>query len=296
MIDGCFITESDMARTLDLTSLRSFVAIVDAGGVTRAAGLMNLTQSAVSMQIKRLEEGLGLGLFSRTARKLALTPEGEQLLGYARKMLALNDEALARLTTDDFTGEIRLGVPHDIVFPAIPGILKRLASDYPRVRVTLDSGFTRRLKEGFARGEADLIVTTEDSPGEGAERLAECELVWIGAPDGTAWQRRPLRLAFEEACIFRPRAIAALDAAGIPWEMGFSGQSEHVMETTTAADLAVTVRMRGGVPPGCEVIEAGNALPGLGVTQLFLYDAGIQKGAVTERLKDELRMAYGCRD
>lgn len=285
-----------MARNLDLTSLRSFVAVVDAGGVTRAAGLLNLTQSAVSMQIKRLEDGLGLGLFARAARRLSLTPEGEQLLGYARKMLALNDEALARLTADDFVGEIRLGVPHDIVFPAIPGILKRLAADYPRVRVTLESAFTLRLKERFARGDSDLIITTEDQPGEGAERLAERELVWIGAPDGTAWQRRPLRLAFEEACIFRPRAIAALDAAGIPWEMGFSGQSEHVMETTTAADLAVTVRLRGGVPPGCEVVEAGNALPSLGTTQICIYDAGIQKGEVIERLKDELRLAYGRSD
>lgn len=282
-----------MPRSLDLTSLRSFVAIVDAGGVTRAASLLNLTQSAVSMQIKRLEEGLGLGLFARAARKLSLTPEGEQLLGYARKMLALNDEALARLTADDFVGEIRLGVPHDIVYPAIPGILKRLAADYPRVRVTLESAFTLRLKEGFARGDSDLILTTEDQPGEGAERLAERELVWIGAPEGNAWQRRPLRLAFEEACIFRPRAITALDAAEIPWEMGFSGQSEHVMETTTAADLAVTARLRCGVPPGCEVIEAGNALPSLGTTKIWLYDAGIQKGEVIERLKDELRLAYG---
>lgn len=282
-----------MARNLDLTSLRSFVAVADAGGVTRAAGLLNLTQSAVSMQIKRLEEGLGLGLFGRAARRLSLTAEGEQLLGYARRMLALNDEALARLTGAVFEGEIRLGVPHDIVYPSIPVILKRFGQEFPRMRVTLSSSFTNPLKEGFARGEFDLILTTEDSPGEGGEVLDERALVWIGAADGSAWQRRPLRLAFEERCKFRPIAIAALDAAGIPWELGFTGQSEHVMEATTAADLAVTVRMEGAVPSGCVAIEPGNALPPLGATRICLYDAGICTGEVLERLKQELRCAYG---
>jgi DNA-binding transcriptional LysR family regulator len=104
-----------MPRNLDLAALRSFVTVADVGGVTKAAGYLNLTQSAVSMQLKRLEEGLNLGLFARAARKLTLTPEGEQLLVFARKMLALNDEALARLTSSTYEGEIRLGVPHDIV-------------------------------------------------------------------------------------------------------------------------------------------------------------------------------------
>ena len=161
-----------MARNLDLTALRAFVAVVDAGGVTRAAGLLNLTQSAVSMQLKRLEESLGLALFLRSARKLMLTPEGDQLLTHARKMLAINDEALARLGLAGHEGEIRLGVPHDIVYPAIPGILKRLAAQFPRVRINLASSFTMLLREGFARGEFDVIVTTEDRAGPEGEVLS----------------------------------------------------------------------------------------------------------------------------
>jgi DNA-binding transcriptional LysR family regulator len=126
-----------MIRNLDLTSLRSFVAIADAGGVTRAAGFLNLTQSAVSMQIKRLEEVLGCDVLDRSARIVGLTAEGEQLLGYARKMLALNDEAFHRLTTDVHEGEIVLGVPHDIVYPAIPQVLRRFAAEHPRLRLGL---------------------------------------------------------------------------------------------------------------------------------------------------------------
>ena len=109
-----------MARNLDLTALRSFVAVADAGGVTRAAGFLNLTQSAVSMQLKRLEDGLGIALLDRSARTIALTPMGEQLLSYARRMLALNDEIYGRMTSTDYEGEITVGVPSDIIYPAIP--------------------------------------------------------------------------------------------------------------------------------------------------------------------------------
>lgn len=282
-----------MARNLDLTSLRSFVTVADTGGVTRAAGLLNLTQSAVSMQLKRLEEGLGRDMFSRAARKLTLTPEGEQLLAYARRMLDLNDEALSRMTDATYEGEIRLGVPHDIVYPQMPGILKALAKEFPRVRVNLASSFTRILREGFEKGQYDMILTTEPTAGQGGEALARRDLVWVGAPDGTAWQRRPVRLGFKDTCFFRPIAQAALTEAGIPWEMGFDGECEQVIEATVAADLAISARMRGALPEGAEVIEAGNALPDLGQLLICLYDSGTQKGPAAQSLRAHLRCAYG---
>ena len=152
-----------MPRNLDLTALRAFMVTADTGGVTRAASLLNLTQSAVSMQIKRLEEALARPFFFRNARRLTLTPEGEQLLAYARRMLSLNDEVLARLTDTALEGELRLGVPHDIVFPAIPDILKRMAQCYPRLRINLTSSFTLTMKEALARGEqADEAAVLAD--------------------------------------------------------------------------------------------------------------------------------------
>ena len=142
-----------MTRNLDITSLRSFVAIADAGGVTRAAGFLNLTQSAVSMQIKRLEDMLGCAVLDRSARKVQLTAAGEALLSYARRMLVLNDEVFGRLTQTQHEGEVVLGVPHDIVYPVIPQILRRFAAEYPRMKVTLLSSFTRVLKGQFSRGD-----------------------------------------------------------------------------------------------------------------------------------------------
>lgn len=288
------ITEVDVARTLDLTALRSFVAVADAGGVTRAAGFLNLTQSAVSMQLKRLEESLGVLLFTREPRRLTPTPEGEQLLGYARKMLALNDEALGRLTAAAYEGEIRLGVPHDIVYPAIPGILKRLAARYPRVKVNLVSSFTILLRDQFAKGALDIIITTEDRAGPGGEMLASRDLVWVGAAGGSIWQRRPLRLGFKETCIFRPMVQAALDAAGIPWEMAYHGESEQAIEATVAADLAVSARLNGSLPEGMAPIAPKGDLPELGTLAICLYAAPTLKGEAAEVLLNELRHAYGA--
>ena len=283
-----------MPRNLDLTALRAFVTVADAGGVTRAAGLLNLTQSAVSMQLKRLEEGLGRDFFSRASRRLQLTPEGEQLLGYARRMIALNDEALSRLTDRGYEGEVRLGVPHDIVYPQMPAVLKAMAQEFPRMRVNLTASFTKVLHESFAKGEFDLILTTEAGPKPGGEVLATRELVWVGAPNGTAWQRRPVRLGFKDTCFFRPVAQAALDAAGIAWEMGFEGECEQVIEATVAADLAISARLRGAVPLGVEVIEAGNALPGLGSLAICLYDSAARSGPVMDAVRAHIRCAYGA--
>jgi DNA-binding transcriptional LysR family regulator len=294
MIVTPIIRICDMPRNLDLTALRSFVTVADVGGVTRAAGYLNLTQSAVSMQIKRLEESLGQQLFLRAARKLALSPEGEQLLSYGRRMLTLNDEALSRFAATACDGEIRLGVPHDVVYPAIPGILKRMASAFPCLRINLVSSFTILMKQDFGRGLFDVILTTEETPDLGAEVLGARSLVWVGAPDGNAWQRRPLRLGFKDTCVFRPRAQAALDEAGIPWELATGGESEQAVEATVAADLAVTARMAGSIPDGTAVITGDNQLPVLGDMKLALYLADRRKDEAVEMLMAELRAAYAC--
>jgi DNA-binding transcriptional LysR family regulator len=283
-----------MARNLDLSALRSFVTVADVGGVTRAAGFLNLTQSAVSMQIKRLEDSLGRSLFLRAARKLALSPEGEQLLSYGRRMLALNDEALSLLSSSACNGEIRLGVPHDVVYPAIPPILRRMSQAYPCVRINLVSSFTVLMKQDFARGGFDVMLTTEETPDPGAEVLSTRSLVWVGAPDGNAWQRRPLRLGFKDNCIFRPRAQAVLEEAGIPWEMATGGESEQAVEATVAADLAVSVRMVGSIPEGTVPIAGDNLLPPVGDMKLALYRSSRRSDAAVEHLMSELRCAYGA--
>lgn len=281
-----------MPRNLDLTALRSFVAVADSGGVTRAAGFLNLTQSAVSMQVKRLEEMLDQQLLDRTGRGVALTGAGEQLLGYARRMLSLNDELLARMTAQEFEGEVVLGVPHDIVYPAIPQVLQRFNAEYPRVKVQLLSSFTRQLKAQFARGDVDVILTTEQATDSGGETLIELPLVWIGAPGGQAWKSRPLRLAYEYNCIFRGAVQEALDRASIPWEMAVESNSTRTVEASVSADLAVHTVIEGTEPPYVEKIQHHGALPDLPSRQVNLYVSDVNGGPVVAHLADLIRQAY----
>lgn len=260
-----------MPRNLDLTALRSFVTVADLGGVTRASGALNLTQSAVSMQLKRLEEGLGLNLLDRSNRSIALTAAGEQLLGYARKMLSLNDEALSRMTDDSFEGEIVLGVPHDIVYPHIPDILRQFSASFPRMRIQLLSSFTRALKEQFERGECDFILTTENELTRGGQTLAQVPLVWVGAPGGSAWSQRPLRLAYEQNCIFRRLVQQQLDEQGIAWEMAVDSNSTRTVEATVSADMAVHSMLAGTAPSYFEEVSHNGTLPELGSQLINLY-------------------------
>jgi DNA-binding transcriptional LysR family regulator len=281
-----------MPRNIDMTALRSFVAVAEAGGVTRAAGFLNLTQSAVSMQLKRLEESLGQSLLDRSARQIGLTAQGEQLLGYGRRLLALNDEVYARLTDQSFEGQLTLGVPSDIVYPYIPGVLQRFAAEYPRVKVQLISSYTNRLKRQFARGECDLILTTEESSGEGAETLITLPLVWVGAPGGQAWRSRPLRLAFEYACLFRTGVQAALDGAGIPWEMAVESDSTRTVEASVSADLAVHAAVDGSMQGYVEKVDHGGHLPDLAEININLYVAEQSQSPLATALAEMVRQAY----
>ena len=156
-------------------------------------------------------------------------------------------------------------MPHDIVYPVIPQVMHRMAQMFPRVRLQLSSSFTVILKEEFARGECDVILTTEDGLDEDGETLTTLPLAWVGAPNGTAWRGRPLRLAFEQRCKFRKGAQEALDAAGIPWEMAVSSEHIRPIEASIAADLAVSVRLHGMAEQMLERIDHHGALPESGV-------------------------------
>ena len=279
-------------RNLDVTTLRSFVAVSDHGGVTRAAGALNLTQSAVSMQLKRLEEVLGITLLDRSNRKIGLTGPGEQLLGYARRMLELNDEIVSRLTDQIWEGEVILGVPHDIVYPVIPKVLKQFNTAYPRVKVRLISSHTLGLIEAFGRGEIDLILTTESKLGPGGETLMNVPLRWFGAPGGTAWKQRPLPIGFCRRCLFRPSVIKKLDQEGLDWDLVVDAESDRTIEATVSADLALTAILEGHAPPFMEMIPRGAGLPDLGSQKINIYGGCIPKNELVSKLAEMVHQGF----
>ena len=282
-----------MPRNLDLNALRSFVTVAESRGVTVAAGRLHLTQSAVSMQLKRLEESLGLNLMDRSARTIGLTPHGEQLLSYGRRLLALNDEVWSRLTDQAYEGEIAFGVPGDIVYPHIPQVLKQFAADYPRVKVQLISSYTTRLKEMYQEGKVDLTLTTEIKGDPQAELLANLPLVWWGASAGQAARARPLRLAYETGCLFRASAQRALDRAGIAWETSVEARSSRTVEATVSADLAITPLLKGTEPPQWEEVPKSFGLPELPVFEINMYSGNSSNLPLADKLADAVRRAYG---
>ncbi|MBP7003415.1 LysR family transcriptional regulator [Amaricoccus sp.] len=285
-----------MPRNLDLAALRSFVTVADAGGVTRAAAQLNLTQSAVSMQLKRLEEATGQSLIDRSGRGVALTAQGEQLAGYARRMLVLNDEAWGRLTNQAFEGEVNFGVPHDIIYPHAPRAMQRFAAEYPRVRVRLHSTFTANLKELLARGEMDVILTTEAEIEPGGQSLDRQPLVWVGAPGGQAWRARPLPFASVNRCLFKRPAIDALELSETPWELAVDADNTSAVDASVSADLAVCVQLESAVPAHCEAIRHGGALPELPAYHVGLYVAAGPRAPLANRLAEFVRHAYGLCD
>jgi DNA-binding transcriptional LysR family regulator len=214
-------------------------------------------------------------------------------------MVALNDEAWARLSTREAEGELVLGVPKDIVFPVIPDVLRRFARDFPRIKVDLVSSYTRTLKADFEAGAIDVILTTEDRGMPGAETLAVAPLAWVGARGGVAWRARPLRLAFSDSCIFRQPVQRSLDRAGIPWEMAVSTSSDASVDAVVSADLAVHVVVGGAFVDKAEQglferVEHEGALPPLWSVHVNMYAREAARAPAQADLAELLRRAYAA--
>lgn len=277
-----------MLRNFDIGTLRTFITVVEMAGVTRAANKLHLTQSAVSMQLKRLEEMVGASLLTRDHRGMCTTAEGEQFLSHARKLVEMNDSVLAHLPQRADGGEVRFGVSPDIVEPHVPAILKQFVQTYPRASVRLFCKHSAKLLERFKAGKLDVIITTELETGLDCKKLLERDLVWTGAIDGRAWRQDPLPLAFTHICVFKKPSIAALDAAGISWVDAIdSGNNLDSGAIACAADLGIRADIRGF--KGCgmeEVNDADNRLPRLPAYFVNLY-AAKQTGAANDKVIQE---------
>lgn len=278
-------------RHLDLAALRSLVAISETGSVTQAAALTFLTQSAVSMQVKRLEQQTGAKLLERVGRGVLLTDDGEKLASYARQILAINDEALARLVKDDVDSELTLGVPFDIVNPHIPIVLREAREQYPRVRVKLVSSLTCSLKERFAEGAIDIAITTEAGIDRRAEELVRADLHWWGARGGHAHRQSPLPVAICNNCAMKPEVTRVLGEAGIPWEIVSDTDTEAAVHAMVSADLAVTPAIGARSIPKCERLPAG-WLPELPRFRINLYVDNARNPLVAQSIADIVRDVY----
>lgn len=285
-----------MAHDIDMALMRAFLAVVDTGSVTAAARLLNRTQSAISLQIKRLEEFFGSEVFERQHRKLILTPMGEQLLGRAQRLIQLNDDIWCDLTTPAFEGEVRLGVPDDLIACYVPQILRRFNQAWPRVSVSLTCSNSKELLEDLDAGRVDLTLTTDQVPLRPCETLWRSRLVWIAANGSNVHNSSPLPLAIGgRNCRFRPVLFNALSTAGREWRVVLAQSNQEAVYATVAAGIAVSVALRDTVPSYLTVLGHTAGLPELpefGIN-LALPTAGASESAV--ELARHIRAEFAAR-
>ncbi len=262
-----------MYRNLDLVSLRTMIAISETGGMTRAANAMHLTQSAVSMQVKRLEEQLSVKLLKREGRQVSPTLEGDQLIAYARRLVDLNDEALRSMAQPEHTQTINFGVPIDLVHPFIPHVLRLIQRECPRYRINLTSGLTYDLRHSMRDGLHDIILTTEKTPSAGGTKLTTQALVWSTAKGGQCWKNTPLPLAFSPRCMFLKPAVEAIDNAGMQWTHLSSNFTEDNALVCAAADMGMRAELACTQLSGVAPIEHQDALPPLPEYSVVMYTA-----------------------
>jgi DNA-binding transcriptional LysR family regulator len=254
---------------LDIDLLRSFATVAERGGFTAAGQALGLTQSAISLKIKRLEEIVRRRVFDRTSRKLSLTREGEVLLAYARRLLSLNDEAVRRMITPPVSGRLRLGVADHFVPQHLAPILARFARTYPDVRLEVEVGRSHELRAAQRNGALDLVIgKRRDNETDGTPIWTET-LAWVAAPDWAPPQDRPMPLAMLPAgCMFRDRALATLARADLPAEIVYASASLLGVIAAAQAGLGVTVLGRSSLPPGLMEVAS---LPALGTCEMAVF-------------------------
>ena len=274
-----------MARLLDIDQLRTFVAIIESGSFTKAADDVHKTQSAVSMQMKRLEERIGKPLFERDGRQSKLTPEGSRLLEYARRMLRLNDEAMSALTEPALVGSVNLGLPDDYADRLLPRVLAAFARSHPRIEINVacepSCNITKRIKEG----RLDIGIVTHGDCSNYGEIFRREPLYWVGSEQHCSHELDPLPLALGPAtCSWRRSAIDALDRIGRSYRVAYTSGAATALAGAVLAGLAVTVLPESAVRADMRILRPEDGFPSLPYCDIALLRASHATAPVHDAL------------
>ena len=258
-------------KTLDLDVLAMIVAVADTGNISRAAEVVHRSQSAVSMQIKTLESALGKPLFVRKPRSVTPTQDGEVLLTYARRMLALRDEAWAAVVRPDVTGRVVIGVPDDYASSLLPSILKKFSATYPKVEIQVVGLPSVALAPMVKDGTVDLACATRVK-GLTGEFVRFEPMVWAASHDAPElWRERPLPIAvFLPGSVARENAIRSLKRAKIPYRTSYESPSLMGLLSMVEAGLAVAPLARCAVPDRFSLLGQAQGLPEIDPLEMIL--------------------------
>jgi DNA-binding transcriptional LysR family regulator len=274
---------------LDLDLLRSFVLVVDAGGFTRAGERVHRTQSTVSQQIRRLEQGFGRPLLHRDGKRVRPTEEGERLLSYARRIIALAEEARDVVSRPTGEGVVRLGLPEDLAAHRLTEMLSEFARSRPGLRLYVRCGKSDRMRRALERGELDLALFKRDAEETGGIAAWRERLRWvISRRRPVDFRIDPLPLAvFEQGCLYRDRAIHALETAGRSWQIAYTSSSILGIQAAVSAGLGVSILPEVAILPEHAVLDARDGFPPITDTAVALV-AAPDASAASRRLAEAL--------
>ena len=258
-------------KKLDLDVMEMIVAVADAGSFARAAETLHRSPSAVSMQIKAIEDVLGKPLFTRTTRNVALTEDGRTLLDYGRRMLALREEAWSAVVRPEIRGRVTIGVPDDYASSLLPSVLRRFAAAHPRVEIRVIGLPSHALIPLLKDNTLDLACITK-ARGVTGDFIRHEPMVWVSARGGRPiWRERPLPIAvFAHGSAARAGAIAALQQADIQYRMSYESPSLLGLISMVEAGLAVAPLARCSVPAHLAVLGESEGLPPLAPLEVVL--------------------------
>lgn len=265
-------------RDLQIDWLQCLVAVVDAGSLSAATGQMHRSQSAVSMQLKKLEDAVGHRLLERGARRLELTEQGQTLLGYARRMLDLQAEAQAALHATPLSGRVRLGVPDDYAATYLTPVLRRFAPRHSGVEIELDCEQSTALIPRVEQGELDLALVSRDHARRGKLLFHE-PMVWVGSPQFELWRRDPLPIAvYEDISLARRSAIQALALQGRRYKVVYHSSSLAGQIAAVESGLAIAALTQCSAPPQLQVLGSAQGLGPLAPMQVAAYRSPASRG------------------
>jgi molybdate transport repressor ModE-like protein len=283
-----------MDQRLDSELLRTFVAIADSGSFTVAAERLGRTQSAISMQVKRLEEIAEQPLFERHARGVSLTGRGEALVTEARRIVLLLERAAEAMRRRALEGGVRVGIPEEYGATILPGILARFAHDQPGVQVTVRCESSKHLERALHARELDLAVLVIDSGQAEGEILVHDPMVWVTSSKHVVHELDPLPVAmFEQDCWVRDRALKMLDRAHRRYRVAYTSRAITGLQAAASAGLAVTVLGASTVPPGCRVLTAVEGFLELPGSSIVLRDARSTASPAVAAMAEAMRAAFG---
>jgi DNA-binding transcriptional LysR family regulator len=274
---------------LDLELLRSFVSVVDSGGFTRAGERVHRTQSTVSQQIKRLEEDIGQPLLNRTGKDVTPTEAGERLLSYARRLLALAEEARDVLARPTNEGAVRLGIPEDFAAYRLTELLANFSRSRPGLRLDVRADQSTYLRRDLERGELDLALFKRAAGEKGGIAVWPERIHWVTSkahPIDPAIRSVPL-IGFPAGCLYRTRAIHAIEAAGRSWHMAYTSSGLAGIQAAVAAGLGLSILSDMAIQPDHRILTAKEGFAPIDQTEVVLM-AAPDASPATLRLADHL--------